>query len=96
MTQAAQREQVHRLIDVVSQEQLVALSALLEVMIDPSTRKFATAPLDDESISAEENTQASAVSGPMYPIKEVMAELGITAADLERQRQEDEVASRSR
>ncbi|HEV2645328.1 MAG TPA: hypothetical protein VGU46_03080 [Acidobacteriaceae bacterium] len=96
MTQAAQREQIHRLIDVVSPEQLTALSVLLEVMVDSSTRKFAAAPREDESIGAEENVQATAELGPMYSIEQVLADLDITHADLERQRQADEIANRLR
>ena len=83
MTHAARKHQAHHLLDAISAEQLNAVVGLLEVMSDPLSRRLALAPLEDELVSDEENAQAAAACGPWIPMEAVMAELGITHADLD-------------
>ena len=51
---AEERKHVHALLDRLRPEQLSALRALLESMLDPIDRKLVLAPLDDEPETEEE------------------------------------------
>ena len=89
MTHEARKHQAHYLIDAITPEQLDAVAGILEVMADPLSRRLALAPPEDELISDAENAQVAAANGPWIPMEEVMAELGITQADLDLQRRLD-------
>ena len=70
-------------------DQVAAVVHVMEVMLDPLSRKLANAPLEDEEIS-EEETRAVAASkawlknNQPIPHDDVLAELGLSAEDFER------------
>jgi hypothetical protein len=77
------RQQAHVLLDELSPGQFDAIAKLLEVMTDPATVSIASAPIDDEPISEEEERAVAASKewfkhNPGIPFEEVVAELGFT------------------
>ena len=83
------RENAHRLIDRLPDQQLSALVGLLETMLDPVSRAIANASIEDEEIGADEER---AVAGARewlkhnkpIPHEEVLALFGLTLDDFER------------
>ena len=51
---AGKREHAHELIERLAPSQVLAVVAMLEAMLDPVSRAIASAPIDDEPITAEE------------------------------------------
>jgi hypothetical protein len=81
----------HELIEQLPAHQLSAVVGLLEAMIDPVSRKLATAPVDDEPETAEEQRVVEASKewlrqrgGKGIPHEEVLRDFGLTAEDFER------------
>lgn len=78
------REQLHHLVDSLSESQITALIVLLNSMLDPVATGLRDAPSDDEPESAEER-QAVAQSrdwlarrgGKGIPHAEAMRRLGL-------------------
>jgi hypothetical protein len=84
-----ERQHAHELIDRMAPGQVAAVVGLLEIMLDPLARTLASAPYDDEPVSAEEArdveaAKASLARGEGVPHEEVLAEFGLTAEDFER------------
>jgi hypothetical protein len=84
-----EKQHAHELIDRMAPGQVAAVVSLLEVMLDPLARTLASAPYDDEPVSAEEarEVEAAKVSlarGEGIPHEKVLAEFGLTSEDFER------------
>jgi hypothetical protein len=80
---AQQQQQARAMIDRLAPEQLSAVRRLLEVMLDPVSRKLATAPMEDEPISEEEQRAVEASKawfekngGKGIPHEQILAEFG--------------------
>jgi hypothetical protein len=81
------KQHAHRLLDELGPGQFEAVVRLLEVMTDPATVSIANAPIDDEPVSEEEERAVSASKewfkhNPGIPFEEVVAELGLTMAQV--------------
>jgi hypothetical protein len=68
--------------------QVAAVVGLLEIMLDPLARTLASAPYDDEPVSAEEAREAHApktslARGEGVPHEKVLAVFGLTSEDFE-------------
>lgn len=50
----SEREQAHAYLDHLPGEQVSAICALLEAMLDPVSRHLANAPIDDSPLSEED------------------------------------------
>jgi hypothetical protein len=84
-----EKQHAHELIDRMAPGQVAAVVGLLEIMLDPLARTLASAPYDDESVSAEEareveDAKASLARGEGIPHQEVLTEFGLTSEDFER------------
>ncbi|HZU28086.1 MAG TPA: hypothetical protein VFA04_21325 [Bryobacteraceae bacterium] len=76
------RQHAWSLLSQLGPEQLEAVVRLLEVMTDPIARSLASAPVEDEPISAEEAAaldaaHASIQRGEGIPHEEVLREFGL-------------------
>ncbi len=83
------REHAQQLLNLLAPDHVAAVVHVMEVMLDPLTRKLANAPPEDEDITGEEQRAAAeATEWPKHnqPIshEEVLAELGLTMAGWER------------
>ena len=54
------KQQAHELIDAMAPGQVSAVVGLLKIMLDPLARTLASAPFDDEPVSAEEVREIAA------------------------------------
>jgi hypothetical protein len=84
----ADREHAQHLLDQLAPDQIAAVVHLMEVMLDPLSRKLASAPPEDEEIDAEEDRTAAEARewlkhNQAIPHDDVLADLGLTAADFE-------------
>ncbi len=84
-----EKQHAHKLIDRMAPGQVSAVVSLLEIMLDPLARTLASAPYDDEPVSAEEAREveaakASLARGEGIPHEEVLAEFGLAPEDFER------------
>jgi hypothetical protein len=84
-----ERQHAHELIDRMAPGQVAAVVGLLEIMLDPLARTLASAPYDDEPVSAEEAREVEAAKaslgrGEVMAHEEVLAEFGLTSEDFER------------
>ena len=84
-----EKQHAHELIDRMAPGQVAAVVSLLEIMLDPLAPTLASAPYDDEPVSAEEAREveaakASLARGEGIPHEEVLAEFGLTSEDFER------------
>jgi hypothetical protein len=82
------KKQAHELIDRMAPGQVSAVVGLLKIMLDPLARSLASAPYDDEPVSAEEAREiaaarASLARGEGVSHEEVLAEFGLTSEDFE-------------
>jgi hypothetical protein len=84
MDQTSIKEHAHDLIERIPPAHLEALVGVLEILAPVPDRDENGVAYEDEPISGEENAQAMAAKGPWSSMEEVMDELGITRADLER------------
>jgi hypothetical protein len=77
------KEHAHQLLDQLDPGQFEAVLRLLEVMTDPAIVSIANAPIDDETVSEEEERAVAASKewfkhNPGIPLEEVVTELGFT------------------
>jgi len=84
-----ERQQAHALLDTLPAEKLTAVVRLLLAINDPTARRLAYAPVEDEPISEEEMLAVEASREWLkhhQPIshEEVLAEFGLTPEDFER------------
>lgn len=82
------RQQAHELIDRMAPSQVSAMVSLIETMLDPVSRAIATAPYDDETLTAEcERSLTEAGEWLKHnkgiPHEQVLVELGITQEEIE-------------
>jgi len=85
----ADREHAQQLLDQLAPDQVAAVVHLMEVMLDPLSRKLASAPPEDEEIDAEEERAAAEAREWLkhnrpIPHEDLLAHLGLTMADFER------------
>jgi hypothetical protein len=82
-----EKEQAHELIERLAPSQVSAVVGLLQAMLDPVARAIASAPIDNEPVTPEEE-QAIAESREWLkhnqgiPHEQVLAELGITQEEI--------------
>jgi hypothetical protein len=81
-----ERQRAHAYLDRLRPEQLSAVRGLLETMLDPVSQAVANAPMEDEEISAaEESAVAEAREwsnhNKFIPHEEVLAEFGLSMDD---------------
>jgi hypothetical protein len=80
------KQQLHTMVDLLAPDQVHALRGLVEVMLDPLSRKLAMAPIEDEEISeVEERAVAKAKEWLKHnkpiPHEEVLSEFGLSMED---------------
>jgi mRNA-degrading endonuclease RelE of RelBE toxin-antitoxin system len=78
-----EKEQLHELVDRLAPSQVHAVHVLLRVMLDPVSRAIASAPVDDEPLTAEDahahdEAREWLKGNQPIPHERVLAELGIT------------------
>jgi hypothetical protein len=76
---AGEREKAHALIDRLSGEQLQAVRNLLEVMVTPLASALASAPVEDEELTAEtaaaiDRSRTALRRGEGIPHEEILRE----------------------
>lgn len=96
----ADRHHAQQLLNQLAPDQIAAVVHVMEVMLDPLSRKLAAAPLEDEEIDAEEERTAAAARewlkhNKPIPHEDVLADLGLTMADFERMGQTPRPGDRS-
>jgi hypothetical protein len=84
-----EKQHAHDLIDRMAPGQVSAVISLLEIILDPFARSLASAPFDDEPVSAEEAREVEAAKaalarGEGIPHETVLAEFGLSPEDFER------------
>ncbi len=83
-----QREHAQQLLNHLAPDQVDAMVHLMEVMLDPLSRKLALAPIDDEPFT-EQDRQAVAEADQWLqhnqpiPLENVLADFGLTMTDWE-------------
>lgn len=85
----AERIHARQLLDHLAPEQMAAVVHLMEVMLDPLSRKLANAPPEDEPISADEERaveEARQWSRHNKPVshEQVLADFGLTMDDFQK------------
>jgi hypothetical protein len=83
-----EKQQLHSMVDLLAPEQVHALRALVEVMLDPVARAIANAPVDDEPLTPEvkaalDEAREWLKHNKSIPHEQVLAELGITQGEIE-------------
>jgi hypothetical protein len=82
-------EHAHQLLSHLAPAQVAAVVHLTEVLLNPVSRALASAPLEDEEISEDEERAVAEARewlkhNKLIPHEQVLAELGLTPADFER------------
>jgi len=75
------------MLDHLAPDQVAAVVHLMEVMLDPVSRALASAPPEDEEISAEEEQAVAEARewlkhNKAIPFEDVVAELGFTMEEV--------------
>ena len=83
---ATEKEQAHELIDRLAPSQVAAILGVLQAMLDPVAKAIASAPVDDETETAEERDEVarskqSFDQHPGYTTEQLMADLAIDPKD---------------
>jgi|SRR5580692_3429255 hypothetical protein len=83
------RIHVHALVDQLAPVQLTALETLLQLMLDPLSRKLALAPIDDEPFTEGDRQSVAEADewlkhNEPISLEEVLADLGLTMEDWEK------------
>jgi len=83
-----EKQQLHELVDRLAPGQVHAVRGLLQAMLDPVSRAVASAPVDDEPLTAEEaqallEAREWLKHNTPIPHEQVLAELGITPGEIE-------------
>jgi len=89
----ADREHAQQLLNQLAPDQIAAVVHVMEVMLDPLSRRLANAPVEDEEIGEDEKRAVAEAKewlkhNQPIPHEEVLAEFGLTMADWERIGQE--------
>jgi len=82
------KEHAHELIERLPPTQVAAVVGLLEAMLDPVAHALASAPIDDEPLTAEEEKAVDEAREwrkhhKGIPREQVLAELGITQEEID-------------
>jgi len=85
----AERLHAQQLINHLPAEQVAAVVHLMEVMLDPLSRKLASALPEDEVVSADEEqavaeAKQSRLSNKPVAHQEVLADFGLTMEDFQK------------
>jgi hypothetical protein len=77
-----EREQAHALLDLLPVEKLAAVRSLLAVMVEPLSRALASAPVENEEITAEtaaalDRARASLARGEVISHEDIRREFGL-------------------
>ncbi len=88
-TDKPELQHAHSLLDRVSADQMIVAVRFLEfLLIDPQYRAFATAPVDDEPVTADDEASVlrseawfTQNGGKGIPMEEVLADFGLTMDD---------------
>ena len=88
-TDKPELQYAHSLLDRVTADQVIVAVRFLEfLLIDPQYRAFATAPVDDEPVTAEDEAAVLRSEawfkqnvGKGIPMEEVLADFGLTMDD---------------
>jgi len=77
-----EREQAHALLDMLPDEKLTAVRSLLAVMVEPLSRALASAPVEEEEVTAEtaaalDRARASLARGEVIPHEDIRREFGL-------------------
>jgi len=85
----ADLEHAQQLLNQLAPDQVAAVAHIMEVMLDPLSRKLASAPVEDEDITEDEKRAVAEARewlqhNKPIPHEEVLAEFGLTTADWER------------
>ena len=80
---AADKQYAHELIDRLAPSQVPAVVGMLEALLDPVSRAIASAPVDDEPLTAEDQQALAEAEDWLkhnegIPHERVLAELGLT------------------
>lgn len=83
-----EKQQLHRMVDLLAPEQAHALRALVEVMLDPVARAIANASVDEEPLTRDDEIALDQAREWLkhnkgIPHEQVLAELGITSEEIE-------------
>jgi|SRR5665213_1620137 len=83
------KEHAHELIERMAPGQVEVVVNLLEIILDPTARSLAKAPVEDETIGDEENLAVTAAknwlkSNQPIPNEDVLSEFGLSKDDFER------------
>jgi hypothetical protein len=81
MSPADERQQSHELLDMLPDDKMSAVRALLEVMVEPLSDSLANAPVDDEELAPEvvtllQQRSAGSTAGNDIAHGEVKGEFG--------------------
>jgi hypothetical protein len=98
-TLSQERQRAHAFLDRLPDEQLSAVSGLLESMLSPLDRKLALAPIDDEPLTPAESAAIQASIDSLernggVPMEAVLADFGLTIDDLHKMAESDSVENR--
>jgi predicted transcriptional regulator len=77
-----EREQAHALLDMLPDEKLTAVRSLLAVMVEPLSRSLASAPVEEEEVTAQtasaiDRGRASLARGEVIPHEDIRREFGL-------------------
>ena len=86
-----ERHQAHAYLDHLPAAQLSAVRGLLESMLDPVSRALASAPIDDEPVTEEEERDVAEARewfkhNAGIPFEQAIAELGFTMEEVKNYR----------
>ena len=82
----SQRDHAQQLLTHLAPDQVAAVVHLMEVMLNPLSRKLALAPLDDEPFTEEDRLAAAEADewrrhNDPIPLEAVLADFGLDMAD---------------
>jgi hypothetical protein len=89
---AADKQHAHELIERLAPSQVPAAVGMLERLLDPVARAIANAPIDDESLTADDEKALAEASdwskhNKSTPHEEFLAELGISQEEVDNYRE---------
>jgi hypothetical protein len=89
----SQRDHAQQLLTHLAPDQVAAVVHLMEVMLNPLSRKLALAPLDDEPFTEEDRLAVAEADewrkhNDSIPLEAVLADFGLSMTDWEKMGQE--------
>lgn len=78
-----ERQEAHALLDMLTAEKLYAVRSLLEVLVEPLARSLASAPLEEEDVTADtaatiDRARQSLARGEGIAHEDILREFGLT------------------